>query len=374
MGMSNPIARALIADAKQARVPITVNFELLPICNLDCKMCYIRTDGAEVRRQGGLIPADAWLGLARELLDAGTLFLLLTGGEVFLYPEFRFLYENLVKMGFVLTINTNATLIDGDTVNWLKQFPPKCVSISLYGASNEAYGALCGKTGMFDRVDRAISLLQCAGITVECKTLLTPLNVQEMQPCLDYCRERRIPCELASYAFPPARKTGSRTQVRFRPAEAARCQLEIDRLMSSTEEFEQNIRSYLEKYEAGRRQPGTQQQGLSCAAANSSCWISWQGHMTPCAMLNEPYTLPFQQGFSAAWEALKVKADALLLSPECSFCEKRSVCTVCPAASAAETGAICKASRYHCEMTDALISDMKRYAEAHHLEWRNTVP
>ena len=103
MGMSNPIARALIADAKQARVPITVNFELLPICNLDCKMCYIRTDGAEVRRQGGLIPADAWLGLARELLDAGTLFLLLTGGEVFLYPEFRFLYENLVKMYLPLT-------------------------------------------------------------------------------------------------------------------------------------------------------------------------------------------------------------------------------------------------------------------------------
>lgn len=337
-------------------------------------MCYIHTDGAEVRKQGGLIPADAWLALARELHEAGTLFLLLTGGEVFLYPEFRYLYENLVKMGFVVTINTNATLIDGDTVDFLSRFPPKCVSISLYGASNETYAALCGKAGMFDRVDRAISLLQSAGITVECKTMLTPLNVQDMHLCLDYCRERRIPYEQAAYAFPPARKAGSREQVRFSPAEAAQCQLEINRLMSSAAEFDQNIRAYLEKYEAGRKQPGAKQQGLSCAAANSSCWISWQGHMTPCAMLNAPYTLPFQQGFSAAWEALKEKADALCPSPECSVCEKRGVCTVCPAASAAETGDIRRASPYHCEMTAALLRTMEKYAEEHHPEWRNIVP
>ena len=97
MGISSNIVKVLIEDAKHKRNPITVNMELLPVCNLDCKMCYIRTNMETVNKQGGLIGADEWLGIAKELVAAGTLFLLLTGGEVFLYPQFRYLYENLKK-------------------------------------------------------------------------------------------------------------------------------------------------------------------------------------------------------------------------------------------------------------------------------------
>lgn len=370
MGMSNGIAQALIEQAKQDRSPITVNFELLPVCNLDCKMCYIRTDMAAVKKNGGLISADEWLRLAGELHRAGTLFILLTGGEVFLYPRFRYLYEELVKMGFVLTINTNGSLIDKETAAWLKQFPPKCVSMSLYGASNETYEALCGQKGLFDRVDRAITALQNAGIAVECKTMLNPLNVQDMQACLRYCRSRNISYELATYAFPPVRKAEDSSQIRFTPSQAAQAQLAVNRLLSSRNQFDQTILEHLQKYAAGKQLPGHQQYGLSCSAANTSCWINWQGRMTPCAMLNEPYTLPFRQGFAAAWEELKKKTDALCLSPDCSFCPKRTVCTVCPAASYAETGSICGTSRYHCEMTDTLLREMEAYVKENDLTLR----
>lgn len=131
--------KTIMKEATKQQVLIGTSFELLPVCNLNCRMCYIRMDMEQVRQNGGLKTYEEWIELAKELREAGVLFLLLTGGEVFLYPHFRELYEALYDMGFVITINTNGTLINEEIVQWLKQRLPKCVSISLYGASDETY-------------------------------------------------------------------------------------------------------------------------------------------------------------------------------------------------------------------------------------------
>lgn len=367
MGISNNIVKVLIKDAKHKRNPITVNMELLPVCNLDCKMCYIRTNMETVNKQGGLIGADEWLGIAKELVAAGTLFLLLTGGEVFLYPQFRYLYENLKKMGFVITINTNATMIDEETVLWLKENPPECVSISLYGASNETYKAISGREGMFDLVDKAISALQKAGITVECKTLMNNLNIGDMKVCHEYCVSRNIPWEMATYAFPPARKEEESNQVRFTAQEAAQYRFEYNKMFFSKKGVDESVQEYLKKYSRGKEIQGQQRYGLTCSASNSSCWINWKGQMTPCAMMNEPYELPFEIGFLKAWEHLKKASDKLKLCGACSVCEKRLICNACPASCYAETGYIEGKPEYHCKMTEAYLKNMKEYAEDNHL-------
>ena len=62
--------------------------------------------------KGRLRTADEWLEIGRQMKDAGVLFLLLTGGEPFLYPDFRRLYLELRKMWMIITINTNGTLIN----------------------------------------------------------------------------------------------------------------------------------------------------------------------------------------------------------------------------------------------------------------------
>ena len=360
----------LIARARQDRTPITVNFELLPVCNLDCRMCYIRTDWKTVRSSGGLHSADEWINLAKELQQAGTLFLLLTGGEVFLYPEFKRLYIELYNMGFAITINTNATLIDDAAVQWLAQYPPKCVSISLYGSSDGVYEKLCGAKGMFTRVDRAISLLRQANITVECKTLLTPLNAEDMENCWNYVREKGLPYEMATYSFPATRRCDREKQIRFTPEEAVEYTFRRNRMMSTPEQYTENIREHLQKYYATRNNEGADHYGFTCSASNTSCWISWQGTMTPCAFLNVPSAKPFEIGFLPAWEELKRKTDSIRLSSKCSHCDKRQVCTVCPAAAYAETGEIGGTSGYHCEMTALQVKQMEEYIESigEHLE------
>ena len=78
----------LVLSATQKRIPLGGAFELLPLCNMNCQMCFLRLTPEEMKQQGRLRSADEWLELAAQAKEAGMLFLLLTGGEPFLYPEF----------------------------------------------------------------------------------------------------------------------------------------------------------------------------------------------------------------------------------------------------------------------------------------------
>ena len=95
--------RMLLAQARQSHTPVNGSIELLPLCNMNCDMCYIRRDRT----------AEEWIGTGeKRLRKAGVLFLLLTGGEPLLFPDFQILYLELKRRGMVLTINTNGTLLD----------------------------------------------------------------------------------------------------------------------------------------------------------------------------------------------------------------------------------------------------------------------
>lgn len=359
MPLSSQFEKMLEEEAKRKRVPLTVKLELLPVCNMNCKMCYVRTDMSYVNQHGGLIPAEKWIALARELRKAGTLFLLLTGGEVFLYPDFRKLYEELVSMGFMITINTNATMIDDEAAQWLSQTPPNLVSISLYGASDETYEQLCGQKGMFTKVDRAIRLLRDKGIRMELKSILNPMNVMDAEAMAEYAEKLGIYYLADSYAYPPIRKAEKEEAYRFSPEETARQKILFNRRANDDQGFVLNALKILKSYEDAKDVPGEDLYGFTCGAANFSGWVNWQGRLTPCVMLQEPYTLPFDIGFLSAWEELKKKCDQILMSTKCSRCDKRSVCTVCPAANFAETGSFQEASPFHCKMTACFLEEIQ---------------
>lgn len=104
--------KRILLRAAQLQRPVNGTLELLPLCNMNCDMCYIRRDRSEVESGGGLRTAEEWIELGEEMRKAGVLFLLLTGGEPLLFPDFQRLYLELKRMGMVFTINTNGTLLD----------------------------------------------------------------------------------------------------------------------------------------------------------------------------------------------------------------------------------------------------------------------
>lgn len=100
-----------MSDVKK-RLPINGTFELTGRCNLSCKMCLVRVDQKRIDELGYRErSADEWIHMAEQAAGAGTLSLLLTGGEVMIRPDFCEIYEAVAKMGFILTVYTNATMV-----------------------------------------------------------------------------------------------------------------------------------------------------------------------------------------------------------------------------------------------------------------------
>lgn len=112
MDDASTFEHSLLQKARQKHIPVTGALELLPLCNMNCDMCYVRLSRSEMERQGRLRTVEEWVRLAEQMQKAGTVFLLLTGGEPLLFPDFKTLYRRLRNLGMILTINTNGTLLD----------------------------------------------------------------------------------------------------------------------------------------------------------------------------------------------------------------------------------------------------------------------
>ena len=69
-------------------IPVSGTFELTQRCNFGCEMCYVH----DCTQKTDPLSARDWLSLARQAKDAGTVFLLLTGGEPLIRDDFEEIY------------------------------------------------------------------------------------------------------------------------------------------------------------------------------------------------------------------------------------------------------------------------------------------
>lgn len=243
---SDQVTQYLYTKASRAKMPLSGTFELSPVCNFACRMCYVRKSVKEVKEHSrSILTLEQWLEIAREACDAGMLYILLTGGEPLLWPEFWTLYEKLHQMGLLISINTNGSLIDEKAIERFKRMPPKRINITLYGASDDTYEELCQTKGVFDKVDKAIKGLQEAGIQVKLNCSLTPHNIKDLEAIVKYSEERKLILSATTYMFPPLRRDPNMIGIneRFTPQEAAKYHLQCYHLQYGEERYQKYLQS-----------------------------------------------------------------------------------------------------------------------------------
>lgn len=352
------IVEYLHSKASRQRIPLSGTFEVTPRCNLNCKMCYVRLSQEEQEQAGIMLTKESWIRIAEEAKEAGMLFLLLTGGEPFFRQDFRELYLTLHKMGFSININSNGTLIDENTVAWLKQNPPAKINISVYGASNETYERLCGMKNGFDRVKKAICLLKEAGILVKLNCSVTPDNKHDLKKVIEFAAEEDLVLQVATYMFPAYRKDERNMGVneRMDPAETVRQSIWgriWQRGEAGFDEYVDQVRngeSMIDESEICESGDASW-----CRAGRSSFWITWDGKLLPCGMMPEPYERLENSGFQTAWEKIVVQVDEIRLPVKCAKCSKKKSCGTCVAMVLAETGGFEEAPKYRCEMMEQYL-------------------
>ena len=347
--------------AAMAGIPLNGTFELTPCCNMACKMCYVRLTKQQQQAIAPLHTAEEWLQLGKTARDNGMLYLLLTGGEPFLHPEFRKIMEGLHRMGLIISINTNGTMIDEKTVEWLKKVPPVRLNITLYGASDETYERLCGNPHGFTQVTRAIRLLTDAGMTVKLNCSVTPYNCQDLDKIFAYADRENRRIQATSYMFPPVRRDASMvgTNDRFTPEEAAYQSAKIDCLFRGEEQFLKRMEEHAPMVisgELGEDCPefSVEGEGVRCRAGKCSFWVTWEGKLMPCGMLSTDCAPNiFDMDFMKAWEIVRSQVRAIRLPKACAACEMRDDCRTCAAMVYTETGTYDQVPKYRCAMEKA---------------------
>ena len=65
--MSNDLESYLIQKASSEGTPIKATLELTPLCNMNCRMCYIRHSQSEAAESGGVEQGEYWENLIPEM-------------------------------------------------------------------------------------------------------------------------------------------------------------------------------------------------------------------------------------------------------------------------------------------------------------------
>ena len=337
------------AKAASQGIPLSGNFELTPRCNFNCKMCYVHK---QVKPEQEL-SAREWLEIGKNAADAGMVFLLLTGGEPLMRKDFREIYTGLKRLGLMISINTNAALIDEDWVEFFRKDPPLRFNISLYGGSEATYRALCGHEG-FGRVTWAIKALREAGMQVRLNASITPENAADIPAIYAFGEQVGVPVKGTAYMFPPARINGrayGSSPYRFTPEDAARYTLTCREQYMTPEALSRGADASTESEDCSDGQG----ERMRCRAGKTAFWVTWDGRMLPCGMFpTEGYSLADGE-FTEIWCRIKQDTAAITLPPECRACSHKEQCPACAAACLSETGNTTVCPEYVCRMTKTLV-------------------
>ncbi len=347
--------------AGQRRIPLIGTFELTARCNLGCRMCFVRRDAGDREALAAELSASAWMDMAVQARASGMLFLLLTGGEPLVRKDFWEIYEALCRMGFILTLYTNGTLIGDEEAARFGRCPPGRIVVTLYGASSATYGSLCGSAPAFDRAVAGVRRLLAAGLHPQIRATVCRENVGDIEALDALSRELtgRPRIETSMLLSPPVREARSEAaDLRLRPEEMAGIQRRDVTCDPESIAANAGVSQILTSASAGRTPAKTAERRplppMFCSGGRGSFWLAWDGRMLPCALMDSPFTRPFDAGFAPAWGDLVAQTDRIPGADECGTCEHRPFCSVCPGRLQAETGDFTKLSPHVCRAAEIL--------------------
>ncbi|MGH9750844.1 MAG: radical SAM protein, partial [Candidatus Polarisedimenticolia bacterium] len=330
--------RRVQAACAGARVPLSGSIEITFRCNLRCVHCYI----PDYSGRGEMSAAEIERILS-EAADAGCLWLLLTGGEVLLRSDFPRIYRHAKRLGCLVTVFSNGTLLDERIADLLAEYPPFGIEFTLYGLSDETYLKTTGFPGRFTRVRRAIDLCVTRGLPLSLKAVaMEPLRgeIEGM---------RRLAADLGlAFRYDTmvhGRLDGSDAPLAVRAA--PRDVVSFDR------DDPRRIADWLAFYK-GYVAPGPQAVSylMSCGAGVNAFHVDPKGTLLTCEALPlEGYDLR-RGSFREGWEAIgALRHRRAAPHNVCTACELKAMCDRCPATALLETGSPDGWIPWYCEIT-----------------------
>ena len=333
--------------ARKNKVPLNGKFELTPLCNLDCKMCYVHLNAKQFSGNT-LIPVGTWKTLIDDAHAAGMMDATLTGGECLTYPGFDELYLYLRSKGIVPAVMSNGLLIDEKRIQFFKKYPPKVIQVTLYGSSDDAYEKVTGHR-VFNQIYHNLEMLRESHLKIYMTLTPSAFMKDDIRPLQEAAESLELPYGINANLVTPRDNTGRQVE-----------DLSVDEYMEIYRAWKEIRKEKLAPVDPAEipseNTSGESIYGLQCGAGSSSFVIQYNGKMAPCPSMWQITTEPLKDGFMNAWHQLNEKVSQYPMPVECTGCVYRNCCITCPAihASANNPG---HCNPQICERTKRLVRE-----------------
>lgn len=344
------ISRYLSFKARERGIPYTGTFELTPLCNLDCKMCYVHLT-PEQMQGASLLSVAQWKDLMAQAVEAGMRKARLTGGECLTYPGFQELYLYLHSRGVEVMVLTNGVLLDEERIRFFQRHPPCEIQATLYGSDEDAYERVTGRR-MFARVWENLRRANEAELPLTISITPSRFMEQDADALLDRAEELGVPYDINFGLFDPRADTG--------------------RASGSALDTSQEVYIHLYKRKRAYQKmplipvderelpsPGTSgdpQKGVRCAAGRGMFEIDWTGTMYGCTNLRSVSAKPLENGVAEAWRRIHAGVQQVSVPSECVDCVYAPICVVCPAAHE-QNGSSARCNTLYCQRVQRMVAE-----------------
>lgn len=318
----------MFADAGRRAIPLDVSLELTHHCNFRCKHCYIPDFLAP-----DLLSTERVLHLLEELAEMGSMYLTLTGGELFLRRDWLEIATRARTLGFALRLFSNGALIDDAVADAIVPLH-SAVEISLYAMNADIFDELTQRPGSFAKTIRGIERLRERDVPVMLKTPMTPSNADEVRAVGEYAES--IGAEFRPAATIVAKKDGDLSTLDQR--------ISVDRLRKHLHDTfsgpTTGCHAPVRLQKMGPSDP--RQDGPLCAAASRYCNITSSGDVMACNVLPGSGGNLRDQSFREIWEHSpwlnEVRSIRRNDLHTCRDCDRLSYCGRCHAMALVEDG------------------------------------
>lgn len=324
----------LKSKASKKNIPLLAIFELTQRCNLSCAHCYLVPDLNRNELSNREIKT-----ILNDLAESGCLFLTFTGGEIFTRNDTFDILEHACKLGFVTTLFTNGTLLDGKSAEKLKKFNIWSVDISLYSAFPDIHDNITGVEGSWEKAVSSIKLLKSCGISVRIKCPVMRLNVNDINELLKLAEELKVIIAVDPTIAPL--NNGKKDNLKLRINKKNLKNVFADSRIYQFPDCEEV--SFSEK-------------NVLCEAGKNLCCISAYGDVYPCLQLVLKAGNVLEQSFINIWKKSKVFKEVRGISinklDQCKVCDVKQFCNRCPGLAHLEDGDLYGVSSVACEMAN----------------------
>ena len=285
--------------------------EITDTCNFKCSHCYVNKTCSQ------LVKFNDLKEFADELYELNCNMILLTGGEILTHPQFFDIYEYLYNKGFLISLNTNGSLINDKIIDFLVTYPPFAVEISLYGDNETNFDNFTKTNNLFNKTIENITSLRDKGINVILKNVLNKNNQEFFYKLRELAHKLNLKFRSDYFVFPKTNEIGKMNDTLVSPIDA----LAYLKKQNNAEEH------YLTKF----NQQNGSKYVFKCKHLDDSIFVDSKLNISMCICMQHE-KIPYSKGnlFDAVIKLRRFKEIIFSPKAKCKKCKLKPLCRYCP--------------------------------------------